>query len=134
MDTLGSIIRAAREAKGHSQAEVAKTLFVTRGAVSQWEKDVSRPKHGHLMRLAKMLDINRLELMVIENPPLFALTDFDQEEAKEVVSKIQAARAEGATKTKDPDPILERYQQLKGKDKKLVRDMINLLWEKKNGH
>ena len=128
---MGSIIRASREAKGLSQAKIARDLGVTRGAVSQWEKDVSRPKHGHLMSLAQMLDINTLEFMVIENPPLFALTDFDIEDAKKTVAKIQAARAADKPKANKQDPTLERYQQLKGKDKKLVRDLINSLWEKK---
>ena len=60
---LGSRIKRAREAAGLSQNDLAKSLGVTPGAVSQWETGYSGPKRGLLDSLAKALNLPLTELL-----------------------------------------------------------------------
>lgn len=54
-DTLGATIRGARIAKRMKQHEVASALDVTVQAVSQWERDESRPTGVNLLKLGCLL-------------------------------------------------------------------------------
>jgi transcriptional regulator with XRE-family HTH domain len=49
-------IREARKAAGITQTELAAKLGVTSGAVSQWEKGLTRPEIGKLKQLADALN------------------------------------------------------------------------------
>jgi transcriptional regulator with XRE-family HTH domain len=54
--TLGSRIRARREAIGLSQGELAERIGVTASAVSQWELDATNVLGKHLVKVAATLD------------------------------------------------------------------------------
>lgn len=54
---LGEKIRTLRISQGLNQTEFAKRLFVTPGAVSQWEKDKTRPDTERLMAIAKEFSV-----------------------------------------------------------------------------
>lgn len=56
--SLGTKIKAAREAKAFSQAQVAQMLHVSVQAISQWENDKTIPRADRLMLLADMLDMS----------------------------------------------------------------------------
>jgi Helix-turn-helix. len=43
------------EVKNLSQSALARVLGVSRMTVSQWCRDISEPKPGHLMKLAEVL-------------------------------------------------------------------------------
>ena len=53
----GKILRKLREEKGMTQAELAKKLHVVRQTVSKWERELSAPDAGLLLRLAEALDV-----------------------------------------------------------------------------
>ena len=57
-DDFGSIITNARRMKNISQNTLAKKLFVTRQAVSNWENNKTRPDISVLFKLCKILDID----------------------------------------------------------------------------
>jgi transcriptional regulator with XRE-family HTH domain len=42
MSTMGERIRVLRESKGLTQEQLAAQLGVTKGAVHQWEKDITK--------------------------------------------------------------------------------------------
>jgi transcriptional regulator with XRE-family HTH domain len=49
-------IRAAREAKGWSQAELAAGTGVTTTTISRWERGASVPRRGALLALSRAFD------------------------------------------------------------------------------
>jgi transcriptional regulator with XRE-family HTH domain len=55
---LGYRIKFARETEGLTQAQVAKKLGVSRGAVGQWEIDRGAPATGRLCTLVEYLGIS----------------------------------------------------------------------------
>jgi len=54
--SLGERISELRKAVGMSQYELAKSMEVSRQAVSKWESDSSSPDAHNLIRLAEILD------------------------------------------------------------------------------
>lgn len=50
---FGEKIKMLRKSQGLTQVEFAKRLFVTSAAVSQWEKNLTRPDMDRLMHIAK---------------------------------------------------------------------------------
>ena len=54
--TLGERIANLRKESGYSQEYIAEQLEVSRQAVSKWEKDMSSPDTGNLIKLAKLLN------------------------------------------------------------------------------
>lgn len=63
-ETMGARIRRLREARGWSQAELARRMSVTRATVHQWEHDTSpniRP--ANFLRLCEVLDTDPAYLL-----------------------------------------------------------------------
>lgn len=81
MIPLKARLRAARESVGMSQASVARSLGITRGAVSQWETGESAPGAQHFRALSSLYRVDVIELMRAEEPvsaagvPCVAATD-----------------------------------------------------------
>jgi transcriptional regulator with XRE-family HTH domain len=57
MQTLGVIIRAARERLGWSQAQLARQVGVSRAAIGQWEADETAPTRKHAPAVAQALQL-----------------------------------------------------------------------------
>lgn len=56
--SLGNNIRNARKAYGYSQQELADRLHITQGAVSQWERNTTRPDTNQLIALSQLLNVS----------------------------------------------------------------------------
>ena len=56
-------IKIARLAIGLHQSDLAKAMGTTQGAVSQWEKGLTKPTAGKLKRLAEILNVTVDELL-----------------------------------------------------------------------
>ena len=54
---FGEKIKMLRTSQGLTQAEFAKRLFVTSAAVSQWEKNVTRPDMERLIKISKEFSV-----------------------------------------------------------------------------
>lgn len=52
--TLGVRLYMARKKAGLEQEEVAKAIGVSRGTISNWERDKGEPRLSHLRRLAEI--------------------------------------------------------------------------------
>lgn len=64
MDTMGSRIKAAREARpGMSQGKLATEFGINRVSVSNWETNETRPDPDKLPRLAELLQVDLKWLM-----------------------------------------------------------------------
>lgn len=55
---IGNVITEARKKKGISQNDLAKKLFVTRQAISNWENGKAFPDISVIFKLCKILDID----------------------------------------------------------------------------
>lgn len=61
-EEFGKTIRAAREARELTQADIARELKVSRAAVGQWEAGETEPKRANLRLLAKFLGLDAAAL------------------------------------------------------------------------
>lgn len=60
---LAALIRSARKAKGMRQHQVAKAIGVTPSAVSQWEKNLTKPEPENIPPLAQVLGLDLSKLL-----------------------------------------------------------------------
>ena len=56
-------IKQRREAKGWTQAQLARRVGVTRVAVHHWEERDSMPSAQSLLRLAEVFEVDQLDLV-----------------------------------------------------------------------
>ncbi len=62
-DSVGARIRAARAARGMTQADLAGGVGVSRSAVAQWETERSGQIRGNLTRIAAVLGVSVQHLL-----------------------------------------------------------------------
>jgi len=60
-------IKKLREARGWTQAELARRLGVTRNGVNSWEQGLSMPSPACLVELAKVFSVSTDYLLGVEN-------------------------------------------------------------------
>lgn len=63
VNAVAKNIRKIRKSKNISQENMAKTLNVTRQAISSWENGKTQPDIDMLMNIAKVLDVEMTELI-----------------------------------------------------------------------
>lgn len=56
--TFGDRVAAAREAKGYSQADLARRIGVRKDTVEHWENDITEPRANKLQMLAGLLNVS----------------------------------------------------------------------------
>lgn len=59
-------IKALREARGWTQAELARRLNITRNGVNSWEQGLSMPSPPCLVDLAKLFSVSTDYLLGVE--------------------------------------------------------------------
>jgi transcriptional regulator with XRE-family HTH domain len=62
LQTIGGRIRLLRRAKGMTQADLARKVFVTQPSVAQWEKNRCTPSAQSMRLIADALDVSRMFL------------------------------------------------------------------------
>ena len=55
---FGNRLKEARLKKGYTQEELAKKLGISKGAIGNYESEVSSPKEEILIRLMKILEVD----------------------------------------------------------------------------
>ena len=60
-------IKRLREARGWTQAELARRLGVTRNGVNSWEQGLSMPSPACLVELAKVFSVSTDYLLGVES-------------------------------------------------------------------
>lgn len=68
-ETVGTLIRRARQDRGLTQRQLAERLHVTDKSVSKWERDVCRPDVALLEPLAEALGLGVLQLVTGQAAP-----------------------------------------------------------------
>ena len=94
---LANKLKALREKKGMSQAELARVLDVAQQTVASWERENSSPNYDILLKIAAFFNVSTDELLGRDEPPkksmvggiiemLAALSPQKQEQAKSYIA------------------------------------------------
>ena len=59
---FGKNLKELRTEKGYTQAELAKEIGVSQGAIYFWEKEINEPTAGYLVKLADIFGVSVDEL------------------------------------------------------------------------
>lgn len=60
-------IKALREARGWTQAELARKMNMTRNGINSWEQGLSMPSPPSLVDLARLFSVSTDYLLGVEN-------------------------------------------------------------------
>lgn len=73
-------IRVLREARGWTQAELARRLSITRNGVNSWEQGLSMPSPACLVDLAKLFSVSTDYLLGVERLDAVNVTGLNEED------------------------------------------------------
>ena len=73
-------IKALREARGWTQAELARRLSITRNGVNSWEQGLSMPSPACLVDLAKLFSVSTDYLLGVERLEMVNVTGLDEKD------------------------------------------------------
>lgn len=73
-------IKALREAKGWTQADLARKLSITRNGVNSWEQGLSMPSPACLVDLAKAFSVSTDYLLGVENTATMNVSGLDDKD------------------------------------------------------
>ena len=55
---LGKNLKIARQNSGYTQEEVSNILFVSQQTISNWEKEISTPSVGDLVKISNLYQVS----------------------------------------------------------------------------
>ena len=73
-------IKALREARGWTQAELARRINITRNGVNSWEQGLSMPSPTCLVDLAKVFSVSTDYLLGVERLETVNVTGLDEKD------------------------------------------------------
>lgn len=73
-------IKALREARGWTQAELARRMNMTRNGINSWEQGLSMPSPPSLVDLAKLFSVSTDYLLGVENYSAVNVTGLNEED------------------------------------------------------
>lgn len=73
-------IKVLREARGWTQAELARRLNITRNGVNSWEQGLSMPSPVCLVDLAKLFSVSTDYLLGVERLETVNVTGLDEKD------------------------------------------------------
>lgn len=73
-------IKALREAKDWTQADLARKLSITRNGVNSWEQGLSMPSPACLVDLAKAFSVSTDYLLGVENTATVNVSGLDDKD------------------------------------------------------
>lgn len=73
-------IKALREARGWTQAELARRMNITRNGVNSWEQGLSMPSPACLVDLAKLFSVSTDYLLGVERLETVNVTGLNEED------------------------------------------------------
>ena len=73
-------IKALREARGWTQAELARRINITRNGVNSWEQVLSMPSPACLVDLSKVFSVSTDYLLGVERLETVNVTGLDEKD------------------------------------------------------
>ena len=88
-------IKALREARGWTQADLARKLGITRNGVNSWEQGLSMPSPACLVELAKAFSVSTDYLLGIERLESLNVTGLDEKDVAVLAELADRLRNRG---------------------------------------
>ena len=85
-------IKTLREARGWTQAELARRLNLTRNGVNSWEQGLSMPSPACLVDLAKLFSVSTDYLLGVERLETVNVTGLDEKDVAILVQLVDRLR------------------------------------------
>lgn len=130
--TTGERIKAARKKAGMTQAELALKLDIPFQSISQWERDIRKPKKETIAKIADALNIHPVELSgEIFDEALLSLLQGDYETAEEFRAAFLSNKLAFARLYDDTDRrLIQFYDMLNDQGRECAVDYVFELSEK----
>lgn len=77
MLAISEQLKKYRTERGMTQEELAEKLFVSRQAISKWEKGEANPDLENVVKLAEIFEVSLDELVLAKEQTEVTKTDFD---------------------------------------------------------
>lgn len=85
-------MKALREAKGFTQAQLAKHLGITRSSVNAWEMGISVPSTQYIVELAQVFNVSTDHLLCVDRSASIDIHGLSEEDVRLVHSLIEHLR------------------------------------------
>ena len=82
-------IKALREKKGFTQAELARKLGVTRSSVNAWELGISVPSTQYIVELASMFNVSTDYLLNVDTSAAIYMNGLTEQDIQLVYELIE---------------------------------------------
>lgn len=73
-------VKDLRQARGWTQAELARRMGITRNGINSWEQGLSMPSPSSLVELAKIFSVSTDYLLGVERLETINVTGLDESE------------------------------------------------------
>lgn len=124
--TTGERIKAARKKAGMTQAELASKLEIPFQSISQWERDIRKPKRETIAKIAKELNVHPVELSGdIFEEALLSLLQGHYETVEEFQAAFMSNRISFARLYDDTDRrLIQFYDMLNDQGRESAVDYV----------
>jgi len=111
--TTGERIKAARKKAGLTQAELASKLEIPFQSISQWERDIRKPKKETIAKIARALNVHPVELSGdIFNEALLSVLQGDYKSVEEFRAAFLSNKIAFARLYDDTDKRLIQFYDM----------------------
>ena len=86
-------IKALRESRGWTQAELARRMNMTRNGINSWEQGLSMPSPQSLVDLARLFSVSTDYLLGVEKHNTVNVTGLDEKDVALIVQLAERLRS-----------------------------------------
>lgn len=86
-------IRALRESRGWTQAELARRMNMTRNGINSWEQGLSMPSPQSLVDLARLFSVSTDYLLGVEKHNTVNVTGLDEKDVALIAQLAERLRS-----------------------------------------
>lgn len=86
-------IKALREARGWTQAELARKMNMTRNGINSWEQGLSMPSPPSLVELARLFSVSTDYLLGVEKYNMVNVTGLDERDVALIAQLAERLRS-----------------------------------------
>lgn len=127
--TTGECIRQAREKAHLTQAELARKLGVPYQSISQWERNIRKPKIQTLAKLSEALEVDIAALFGDDENSYVGYSSGTITKAQQVIFQANSALSGSPLFSEDEVAILAMFRLLNAEGQKKALERVGELAE-----